>query len=176
MTSTVTITPSGTSSGPDLPLRLSVTPGSERCRLDGAWWPRSRDLEQELPALVAELDHQWGRITHATVNRHLWPSLPHHVRTGTHTVRVGWYDSEQDPYEITLFSYEINRWDLLVVPPETDPDTAARLMASASGAGNRKSADALVEPGSTNRWGAARWNTTAPRDWDAENATVSPLP
>ncbi|QMU69871.1 DUF5994 family protein [Streptacidiphilus sp. P02-A3a] len=155
-----------------LPLRLSLTPSEERCRLDGVWWPHSRDLRAELPPLVAELDHRWGRITHATVNRQLWPTMPNHVHTGTHTVRLGWYDAEQDPYEITLLSYEVNRWDLLVVPPETDPETARRLMATASLAGNRQSPSALVDPASTRRWGAARWDSGAPRDWRAEESTV----
>ena len=157
------------------PLRLSLTPSEAegRCRLDGAWWPHSRDLEEELPPLVAELDHQWGRITHATVNRLLWPEIPYQVRTGTHAVRLGWFDAEQDPYEITLLSYEINRWDLLVLPPETDPDTARRLMATASRAGNLWSPSALVDPTSTSRWGAARWDAIAPRDRRAEETVPS---
>ncbi|MEZ0067138.1 hypothetical protein ABIA32_003151 [Streptacidiphilus sp. MAP12-20] len=159
-----------------LPLRLSVTPDGERCRLDGAWWPHSRDLKQELPPLVAELDVRWGRITHATVNRHLWPTIPGRVRTGVHTLRLGWFDAEQDPYEISLFSYQVGRWDLLVVPPETDPDEAARLMAAASGAGNRQSAGALLDPDSTSRWGSKRWDATAPRDWHGETATVFAAP
>jgi Family of unknown function (DUF5994) len=161
---------------PAPPLRLSVTPTDERRRLDGAWWPRSRDLEAELPSLIAELDHRWGRITHATVNRHLWPTIPYQVRTGGHAVRLGWYDAEQDPYEISLFSYEINRWDLLVVPPETEPEAARRLMEAASAAGNRQTSSALVDPESTHRWGAARWDTTAPRDFQAEGETITVEP
>lgn len=154
-----------TTPAPDLapPLRLSLTPSGERCRLDGVWWPHSRDLGAELLPLVAELDHRWGRITHATVNRQLWPEIPYEVRTGTHAVRLGWFDAEQDPYEMTLFSYGINRWDLLVLPPETDPDTARRLMAAASSAGNLQSPSALVDPTSASRWGAARWGATVPR-------------
>ncbi|MBC3840959.1 hypothetical protein GXW82_13820 [Streptacidiphilus sp. 4-A2] len=121
---------------------------------------------------MAELDHRWGRITHATVNRQLWPKIPYQVRTGAHTVRLGWFDAEQDPYEITLLSYEINRWDLLVLPPETDPATARRLMAAASRAGNLESASALFDPASTTRWGAARWEAAAPREWRAHGTTV----
>jgi hypothetical protein len=153
------------------PLRLSLTPVSVRSRLDGAWWPRSRDLSRELPALIAELDHRWGRITHATVNRRLWPDVPDGVQVGPHETRLGWFDAEQDPDEISLFSYEIGRWDLLVVPPEATEDDAARLMASASRSGNRDTPSALAEPQSTARWGAARWDSTAPRDWQAEAVT-----
>lgn len=59
------------------PLRLALastdTPGA---LLDGAWWPRSRDLAAELPALTAVLDPLWGRITHVTVTPTLWPVIP----------------------------------------------------------------------------------------------------
>ncbi|MFD7400682.1 DUF5994 family protein, partial [Streptomyces virginiae] len=44
------------------PARLSLTPKTALAgQLDGAWWPRSRDLEAELPALAAALDETWGR-------------------------------------------------------------------------------------------------------------------
>ncbi len=47
----------------ELPARLSLTPKTTLAgQLDGAWWPRSRDLEAELPALAAALDETWGRI------------------------------------------------------------------------------------------------------------------
>nr|WP_236653435.1 DUF5994 family protein [Streptacidiphilus melanogenes] len=72
--------------------------------------------------------------------------MPHRVRAGTHTVHLGWFDAEQDPYEISLSSYHVGRWDLLVVPPETDPVTAGRLMAAATEPGNRHSASELVDP------------------------------
>ncbi|MFZ3558462.1 DUF5994 family protein [Streptomyces sp. BH055] len=36
--------------------------------LDGAWWPRSRDLADQLPGLVGVLDPLWGRITRVAVN------------------------------------------------------------------------------------------------------------
>ncbi|MEU2162428.1 DUF5994 family protein [Streptomyces sp. NPDC019208] len=42
------------------PARLSTTPaGSAPGFPDGAWWPRSRDLLRELPALVHVLDERW---------------------------------------------------------------------------------------------------------------------
>src|SRR5947207_1114018 len=54
---------------PSLPARLSLTPaGSRPGLLDGAWWPRSRDLSRKFPALTDVLDARWGRITRITVN------------------------------------------------------------------------------------------------------------
>lgn len=56
-------------------LTLAST-GSAPALLDGAWWPRSRDLDAELPALAAVLDPLWGRITRITVNPGQWPVIP----------------------------------------------------------------------------------------------------
>jgi uncharacterized protein DUF5994 len=69
------------------------------------------------------------------------------VRTGAHIVRVGWFDAEQDPNDLCLLSYGSapGRWDLLVVPPETDPERAAQLMDAASDLGNKQTASALLD-------------------------------
>ncbi|MEV5533771.1 DUF5994 family protein [Streptomyces prunicolor] len=115
-------------------LRMSLAPlGSKPALLDGAWWPRSRDLGAELPQLIAVLDPLWGRITRVTVNPTHWPAdFPRKVPVDGHVVKVGWFLGEQDPHQLLLLSYRTSRWDLLVVPPETDPATAAWLMTAAS--------------------------------------------
>ncbi|MEU0383647.1 DUF5994 family protein [Streptomyces chartreusis] len=113
--------------------RLSLAPvGPAPALLDGAWWPRSRDLGAELPSLIAVLDPLWGRITRVTVNPTHWPAVPRKVPVAGHVVKVGWFLPEQDPHELLLLSYRVGRWNLLVVPPQTPPDSAAWLMAAAS--------------------------------------------
>ncbi len=113
-------------------LRLSLRPsGPQVGLLDGAWWPRSRDLRDELPALAAQLDPLWGRITRVAVNPAYWSAVPREVPVRGHVVKVGGFRTAQDPHQLLLLSYRIGRWDLLVVPPEADPDVAARLMAAA---------------------------------------------
>ncbi|WP_371237473.1 DUF5994 family protein [Streptomyces pimonensis] len=88
------------------PPRLSLAPaGSAPALLDGAWWPRSRDLHAELPALAAVLDPLWGRITRITVNPARWPVVPRRVPVAGHVVKVGWFRAEQDPHGLLLFSY-----------------------------------------------------------------------
>jgi hypothetical protein len=125
--------------------RLSLTPaGSGPGLLDGAWWPRSRDLSRELPALTDALDARWGRITHVTVNPTYWPVIPHKVPVTGHTVRVGWFAAEQDQNKVMLFSYNVGRWDLLVIPPETGAAAAARLMSAAAAPGDLLTASALM--------------------------------
>ena len=129
---------------PTLSARLALTPPSPVMgRLDGAWWPRSHDLPAELPALVDALEERWGRITRATVNPARWPVVPHKVAATGHTVHVGWF-TEQDADKIILLSFTTGRCDLLVIPPDAEPDAAARLMAASAVPGGRLTAGALL--------------------------------
>jgi hypothetical protein len=59
-------------------------------------------------------------------------------------VSVGWFDAEQEPDDLLLLSYTVGRWDLLIVPPECDPDRAARLMSAAADVHNKQSAGELM--------------------------------
>ncbi|GGO42335.1 MULTISPECIES: DUF5994 family protein [Streptomyces] len=127
------------------PVRLSLKPpGPQGGLLDGAWWPRSRDLARELPALIELLDPQWARITRVTVNPTYWPVVPRKVPVNGHVVKVGWFRAEQDPHQLLLLSYRIGRWDLLIIPPETDAAAAARLMAAACDPRTLRTGSALI--------------------------------
>ncbi|MEV7817651.1 DUF5994 family protein [Streptomyces flaveolus] len=115
------------------PPRLTLAPtGSAPALLDAAWWPRSRHLDAELPALAAVLDPLWGRITRISVNPGQWPLIPRKVLLTGHVVKVGWFRAEQDQHELLLFSYHMGRRNLLVVPPQTPSAQAAWLLAAAS--------------------------------------------
>ncbi|MGW2413774.1 DUF5994 family protein [Streptomyces tubercidicus] len=165
---------------PSSPARLSFTPaGSHPGLLDGAWWPRSRDLSRELPALTDVLDARWGRITRVTVNPTHWPVVPRKVPVNGHTVHVGWFAEEQDPNKLILHSYTAGRWDLLVIPPETDVAAATRLMSAAATPGGLHTASALMTSEDTTRhaqeelqeeeeWetdGGAAWATEKPAEF-----------
>lgn len=115
------------------PARLALkAAGASRGLLDGAWWPRSRDLLRELPALTDVLDPLWGRITRIAVNPRHWPVIPPKVPVNGHVVKVGWFKAELDPHKLLLLSGAAGRWDLLVIPPHTSAAAAARLMAAAT--------------------------------------------
>ncbi|MEU8843325.1 DUF5994 family protein [Streptomyces roseus] len=128
----------------EVPARLSLTPKTTLAgQLDGAWWPHSRDLEAELPPLVAALQEPWGRITRVTVNPARWPVVPRRVAVDGRVLHVGWF-AEQDADKLILLAYAVGRWDLLVIPPETDPVAAARLMAAAAIPGSVLTAGVLM--------------------------------
>ncbi|MCX5230237.1 DUF5994 family protein [Streptomyces sp. NBC_00233] len=118
-------------------------------RLDGAWWPRSRDLTAELPALADALEACWGHITRVLVNPDHWPVVPHKVAVAGRFLHVGWF-TEQDPDKIILLSDTTGRCDLLVIPPETEPAPAARLMIASALPGSVLTAGALMSGEVTN--------------------------
>ncbi|MFI0825862.1 DUF5994 family protein [Streptomyces roseolus] len=129
---------------PGLPARLSLTPKTTLTgQLDGAWWPRSRDLAAELPALADALEGRWDRITRVLVNPGPWPVVPHKVAVTGHLLHVGWF-TEQDPDKVILLSCTTGRCDLLVIPPETEPTSAARLMTAAALPGSILTASSLM--------------------------------
>lgn len=101
--------------------RLWLLPGgtrTERLRLDGAWWPRSRDLPRELPPLIAAADVRFGPVERITVNTSLWPEPPHRIAVSGRTIPVGRFPAGKDTVEVCVLSNSAGRWDLLVVPPE----------------------------------------------------------
>lgn len=152
------------------PLRLSLAPvGPAPALLDGAWWPRSRDLGAELLALTAVLDPLWGRITRVTVNPVHWPVVPRKVPVAGHVVKVGWFLPEQDPHELLLLSYRTGRWNLLVIPPETSAASAARLMAAASDPRGTSTPSRLMELEASARLREMREDDRAVEAvWDSE--------
>ncbi|MFM9448803.1 DUF5994 family protein [Streptomyces acidiscabies] len=122
-----------------------VSPSPGRAELDGAWWPRSRDLPRELSALADVLDPLGGRLTHIAVNPRHWPIRSRKILVNGHAVKASWFPSGQDPHNILLLSHTTGRWALLVIPPETSAPSAARLMAAASAnTGPPTTATALV--------------------------------
>lgn len=158
-----------------IPARLTLTPiGQSAGRLDGAWWPRSRDLAHELPSLMRAMEPV-GRISRATVNPTLWDGVPRQVPVAGRLVKVGWFTDEQDVHEIMLLSHRADRWELLVVPPETDPDTAGRMMAAAATAGDMRSATMLVDAMHTAaqiRADVRDFDNGSENDWESEGGSL----
>ncbi|WP_338698762.1 DUF5994 family protein [Streptomyces sp. Q6] len=110
----------------------------------GAWWPRSDALAVELAALTDVFDASRGRVTRVASQHGSWPEEPRTLLVTGHTVAVTWYSSGLDAHTIRLFSYGAGRWDLLVVPPHSRADTAARLMKAAADPALRLTGAALM--------------------------------
>jgi Family of unknown function (DUF5994) len=159
------------------PVRLSLKPeGPLTGYLDGAWWPRSRDLNRELPALAKALDPLWGRIARITVNPRHWPVIPRKVPVAGHVVKVGWFTAEQDPHELLLLPYGNGRRELLVIPPRTGPAAAGRLMTAATDLLHPLTASALMAAEEARRGAAeAEGGSQDPEDdWVSEGGAFTP--
>ncbi|WP_407563951.1 DUF5994 family protein [Streptomyces sp. 184] len=157
-----------------VPPRLALTAGTAPAALDGAWWPRSRDLTAELPALIAVLDPLWGRIIRLAVNSTHWPKTPRRIPVAGHVVEVGWFSAELDPHSLLLRSYGAGRWDLLVIPPETAPEAAAWLTAAAVDPARVRTASRMMREAGHRRH-STEGDTAQQAIWDSEGGrTVLP--
>lgn len=111
--------------------------------VDGAWWPASRDLAAELPGLVAALEGRLDAVERVSFRLDDWDAVPRRLRVGDRVVRMGGFHSQ--PASTVLVTGEAYRTiTLLVVPPETDADTARAILATASSAGNAEDIDTLL--------------------------------
>jgi hypothetical protein len=101
-------------------------------RIDGAWWPRTRDLLAELPQLLAGLPRAWGQIVSVMVNGTAWTGAPGRMLVCNQVVRLRTSAAAHPPNTVVLMTPDRGRWDLLVVPPESTGKAAESLMAAAA--------------------------------------------
>jgi hypothetical protein len=131
---------------PGLRLRLDPTMAGTGA-VDGGWWPRSRDLDAELPGLVAGLGSSLGPITRVALNLDAWDTAPRRVAVEGRRVRVGWF-RHMDAHTIGVTRAAQDRVVLLVVPPEATSAAAGSAMAMAADAADSAGpADILAAAG-----------------------------
>ncbi|GAV38256.1 DUF5994 family protein [Streptomyces acidiscabies] len=102
--------------------------------LDGAWWPRSRDITAELPALVTALTEHLGPITRVGLDTDAWDGLPTRMTIDGRVVRIDPSAVGDDTVLITRGERDL--FSLLVVPPHATPDAARAAMTEAARADN----------------------------------------
>lgn len=134
-----------TSSPPQtrLPLRLRLSDHPGQDRLDGGWWPQSRDLAVELADLVEHLPADLPRIQRALFSPPDWDDRPHRVPLAHGYLKAGSFP-EDDTHLIELRTADHRTLHLLVVPAGfTHGQGEEALLASAT-PGNRHSAASLL--------------------------------
>ncbi|MDG4862677.1 DUF5994 family protein [Streptomyces sp. T-3] len=118
--------------------RVSFTPaGGGPQAIDGAWWPHTDDLTDELPLLIRALPHSWPQIAHVTVNPAMWSALPGRILVANQVIRLHRSTAQHAPHTVCLLAPGRGRWDLLVVPPGTEEAEAQLLLAGALSAVSR---------------------------------------
>lgn len=121
-----------------------IDPPAERTTLDGAWWPRTRSLGDELPGLVEELHRRGIRVTRVVYNPDAWEAAPRRLAADGRTIRLGWFPSI-DPQLLSLTTeMRRGRLDLLVVPPDTTPAAAQQAFTAAVDHADRRTPTALL--------------------------------
>jgi Family of unknown function (DUF5994) len=127
------------------PVRLALMdPPAERTTLDGAWWPRTRSLSDELPGLVQELHRRGIRVTRVTYNPEAWEPAPRRLAADGRIIRLGWFRSI-DPQLLDLTGdSQRGRLDLLIVLPDTSAAAAEQAFTAAVDRTNRRTPTALL--------------------------------
>lgn len=111
-----------------LRLRLAEHAGSGR--VDGGWWPQSRDLEVELTDLVENFPPAIGRIVRVLYSPADWDPAPRRFHVGDGFVSVSPFPGE-DPHLMHLTTSDRRVLRLLVVPPGLPPDQGMEALLAA---------------------------------------------
>ncbi|ELS54977.1 DUF5994 family protein [Streptomyces viridochromogenes] len=132
-------------------LRMETT-HDRRGVLDGAWWPRSRDIAAELPGLIGALTEHLGPVSRVGLDSAAWDGLPTRLVVDGRVVHIDASSVGDDTVLVTRGDQDL--FSLLVVPPDTPPAAARAAMAQAVRADNVKEArrillDTGAEPFST---------------------------
>jgi hypothetical protein len=135
---------------PRQPLRLRLKPkASATGYVDGGWWPRSRDLAAELPALVEVLSVRLGHVTRVAYAMSAWNPPPRRITVDGAVVRLEGFRS-QDGHLLYLIAPDRERINLLVVPPDAPAAAGHQAMMVAARRSNSDSpGEILAAAGAT---------------------------
>lgn len=101
----------------DAPLRLRLKPEAPATGyIDGAWWPRSRNLTTELPSLAEGLAVRLGRVVRVAYALSAWDTAPRRFEVDGYQVRLEGF-TYQDQNIIHVTDTNRGRISLLVIPP-----------------------------------------------------------
>ena len=114
--------------------------------LDGAWWPRSRDIAVELPALIAALTEYLGPVTRIGLDATAWEQLPTRLIIDDRVVHIDSFPVGDDTVLVTRGDQD--HFSLLVVPSHATPEAARAAMAEAVRTDNiTEAAQILIDTG-----------------------------
>jgi hypothetical protein len=109
-------------------LRMRTTP-RRTGTFDGAWWPRSRDLDSRLPELLTVLTAHVGPLARVGLDAGAWDERPGRLVVEGRSVRLDWSAVGDDTMIVTRGDQD--HFLFPVVPPQTPPALARAAMAGA---------------------------------------------
>ena len=134
----------GPESTPRLRLKRRAQPTGY---VDGAWWPHSGDLVDELPDLLTVLSVRLGGVARVVYNLGEWATAPRKISLDGRVIRLDGY-RRQPPNTIEVLNGSGGRTILLVVPPGTEPDHAHTVAMAAAATDNASTVSSLLTTGS----------------------------
>lgn len=150
----------------DRRLRLKMKPqAAVSGYVDGAWWPHSRELPAELPALLDRLSDQLGPVERVGYNLNDWERADRKIHANGKMIRLGGFRF-QHPNTVDVISAH-HRLTLLVIPPTSDEHTARQAMDHAASSGDTHTVEELLAGNPGNNRG------TEPTKCEAKDETAT---
>lgn len=110
--------------------RLQLKPyRSASEHLDGAWWPQSFDLVDELPGLVASLSDRLGRVVMVGYRRNGWQEAPPLLEIAGQTVELLGFTCDE-PASVILIGEDGRHVTLQVIRPDAGEEAARHVLAA----------------------------------------------
>ena len=111
--------------------RLQLKPyRSASEHIDGAWWPRSQHLVDELTDLVASVSDRLGQVVMVGYRRNSWDETPPLAEIAGHTIELLGFTSD-DPTSVILIGEDGNHLSLHVIRPDTSEELARQALEEA---------------------------------------------
>ena len=108
--------------------RLQLKPyRSASEHIDGAWWPRSPRLIDELPGLLTLLADRLGRVVMVGYHRNGWQQTPPTAEIDGHTIELLGFTSDE-PASVMLFGEDGRHVTLDVLAPDTGEEVARQAL------------------------------------------------
>lgn len=112
--------------------RLALRATPSRLLADGAWWPRSRTLGDELAGLVEAWPTDSGRIVRVLYSPPDWDDRPRSAAVSGRRIKTGSFPKD-DTHRLVLTVLGGQRFTLDVIPAETASEDAVNRLETAAG-------------------------------------------
>ncbi len=99
--------------------------------IDGAWWPRSFNLIDELPGLVTSLSERLGRVVMVGYRRNGWGDTPALAEIAGHPIELLGFTSDE-PASVILIGEDGRHVTLHVIRPDTGAEVARQALEEAA--------------------------------------------
>lgn len=155
-------------------LRLRLKPAHRSCgSVQGAWWPRTNQLNTELPLLLAALWPRVGSFDRVIYDETSWVPASLRMQFRGHSVILEG-SSTTSTNILSLIGDGFGRLVLLVVPPHTNPTRAYTAVMTASKPDNVSTPDELLGIGQQQAQDRRR-ALLAQQRWESEGGALRRL-